>query len=65
MLGADNLGLAHGEGWPICFATTPLAWLLGNCHGAVLLEVCEHHWRNLDEAEQAAHVAALWGGKAV
>ncbi len=23
-LGADNLDLAHSEGWPVCFATTPL-----------------------------------------
>ena len=63
-LGADNLGLAHSEGWPISFATTPLAWLLGNCRGAVLLEVCEAHWRDLDEAVAGAAAAAWWGGEA-
>ncbi len=63
-LGADNLALAHSEGWPICFALTPLAWLQGDCRGAVLLEVCEAHWRNLDEAEDDAHSASWWGGQA-
>ena len=43
-LGDDNLDLAHTEGWPICFATTPLEWLRGNCHGACLLEYCEAAW---------------------
>ena len=64
VLGADNLGLAHSEGWPVTFELTPLAWLLAGCHGSVLLEVCEAHWRNLDEAEQDAHAAAWWGGQA-
>ncbi len=64
VLGADNLDLAHSEGWPICFATTPLSWLQGDCRGAVLLEVCEAHWRAEDEAEEDAHGAAWWGGRA-
>ena len=64
VLGADNLGLAHSQGWPICFELTPLDWLLGNCRGAVLLEVCEAHWRAEDEAEADAHGAAWWGGRA-
>lgn len=64
VLGADYLGLAHSEGWPICFALTPLAWLFGNCRGAVVLEVCEAHWRNLDEAKESARAAAWWGGEA-
>ena len=64
MLGADNLELAHSEGWPITFELTPLAWLLADCRGAVLLEVCEAHWRNLDEAEEDAGAAAWWGGEA-
>lgn len=64
VLGADNLGLAHSEGWPITFELTPLAWLLADCRGAVLLEVCEAHWRAEDEADAGAHVAAWWGGEA-
>ena len=64
VLGADNLDLAHAEGWPICFATTPLDWLRGNCNGAVLLEVCEAHWRSEDEAESARATAEWWGGEA-
>ena len=40
-LGADNLDLAHSEGWPITFELTPLDWLRGGCRGAVLLEGCE------------------------
>ena len=63
-LGADNLALAHSEAWAITFELTPLAWLLGNCRGAVLLEVCERHWRDLDEDDAGAHVAAWWGGRA-
>ena len=50
VLGADNLSLAHSEGWPITFELSPLAWLLANCCGAVLLEVCEAHWGGDDEA---------------
>ena len=64
VLGADNLDLAHTEGWPICFATTPLDWLRGNCHGAVLLELCEARWRAEDEADAAAATAEWWGGEA-
>ena len=64
VLGGDNLLLAHSEAWPICFATTPLDWLRGDCRGSVMLEVCEAHWRNLDEAEEGAAAAAWWGGKA-
>ena len=52
VLGADNLALAHSEGWGITFELTPLAWLRGDCRGACLLEVCEAHWRDLDEAER-------------
>ncbi len=63
-LGADNLDLAHSEGWPICFATTPLDWLRGDCRGAVLLELCEHHWRTEAEAEESARAGAWWGGEA-
>ena len=43
VLGAENLDLAHAEDLPISFATTPLSWLLGDCRGAVLLDVCEAH----------------------
>ena len=64
VLGADNLGLAHEEGWPITFELTPLAWLLANCRGAVLLELCEAHWRGDDEAERGVRTAAWWGGEA-
>ena len=64
VLGADNLDLAHSEGWPICFATTPLDWLRGCCRGAVLLEVCEAHWRTHDEAEKAKATAGWCGGEA-
>ncbi len=46
-LGIDNLDLAHTEGWPICFATTPLEWLRGNCRGACLLGYCEAAWWGL------------------
>ncbi len=63
-LGADNLDLAHSEGWPICFATTPLDWLRGVCRGALLLDLCEAHWRAEDEAEEGARAAAWWGGEA-
>ena len=63
-LGADNLDLAHAEGWPITFELMPLAWLLANCRGAVLLEVCEAHWRNLDEAAATARACTWWGGEA-
>ena len=45
VLGADNLDLAHTEGWPITFETTPLDWLRADCRGAVLLEECEADWR--------------------
>lgn len=64
VLGADNLALAHGEGWPITFELTPLAWLLGNCRGGVLLETCEAHWRDLDDIEADARGGAWWGGEA-
>ena len=64
VLGADNLELAHSEAWPITFELTPLAWLLANCHGAVLLELVEAHWRAEDEAEKGVHTAAWWGGEA-
>ena len=64
VLGADNLGLAHIEGWPITFELSPLAWLLADCRGAVLLDLCWAHWRADDEAEQDASAAAWWGGRA-
>ncbi len=64
VLGADNLDLAHSEGWPITFELTPLAWLLAGCRGAVLLDICEAHWRAEDEAEEGARAAAWWGGEA-
>ena len=41
VLGAENLELAHSEGWPITFETTPLAWLQVGCRGAVILDYCE------------------------
>ena len=63
-LGADNLDLAHSEGWAITFELTPLAWLRGDCRGACLLEVCESHWHSLDEAEQDTRTGAWWGGEA-
>ena len=63
-LGADNLDLAHFEGWPICFALTPLGWLRGECRGAVLLEVCEAHWRTEDEAEKTNAATEWWRGDA-
>ena len=63
-LGADNLDIAHAESWPICFALTPLGWLLGGCRGAVLLEICEGHWRAVDEAEEAKAASGWWGGAA-
>ena len=44
VLGVEHLDLAHVEGWPISFATTPLKWLHGNCHGACLLGYCEAAW---------------------
>ena len=64
VLGADNLDLAHSEGWAICFATTPLDWLRGDCRGTVLLELCEAHWQAVDEAEKAKATAGWWGGEA-
>ncbi len=64
VLGADNLELAHAEGLPISFAMTPLDWLCGDCRGAVLLEICESHWRAEDDADAAAATAAWWGGTA-
>ena len=54
VLGADLLDLAHAEDLPISFATTPLIWLQGNCRGAVLLDICEAHWRGLRDDERAA-----------
>jgi hypothetical protein len=54
VLGADLLDLAHAEDLPISFATTPLDWLRGDCRGAVLLDVCEAHWRGLREDERSA-----------
>ena len=64
VLGADNLDLAHSEGWPITFELTPLAWLQADCRVAVLLELCESHWRAEDEAEKAAATTKWWGGEA-
>ena len=64
VLGAYHLDLAHAEDLPISFAITPLIWLQGNCRGAVLLDICEAHWRALREAEQDEATAAWWGGEA-
>jgi len=64
VLGADNLELAHAEQLPISFALTALDWLRGDCRGAVLLDICEAHWRAEDEAEKADATAAWWGGTA-
>ena len=64
ILGADNLEIAHTEGWPITFELTPLDWLRANCHGAVLLEICESRWRDEDEADAADATAKWWGGEA-
>ncbi len=64
VLGGENLDLAHAEELPISFATTPLDWLRGDCRGAVLLDICEAHWRALDEAEAAAATTQWWGGEA-
>ena len=64
VLGADNLELAHVAELPISFAMTPLDWLRGDCRGAVLLEICESHWRAEDDADAAAATAAWWGGTA-
>ena len=64
VLGADNLELAHVEELPISFATTPLNWLRGDCRGAVLLELCEAHWRAVHEVEKDAATADWWGGEA-
>ena len=43
VLGAENLDVAHAEGLPISFATSPLDWLSGGCRGAVLLDHAEHY----------------------
>ncbi len=64
VLGADLLDLAHAEGLPISFALTPIAWLQGGCIGAVLLEVCEAHWRAVADADAAAATTKWWGGEA-
>ncbi len=64
VLGAFHLELAHTEELPISFATTPLAWLTGDCRGAVLLDVCWEHWRAEDEADAAAATTEWWGGEA-
>ncbi len=64
VLGVHNLELAHSEGWPTTFELTPLAWLLADCRGAVLLELCEAHWRAEDEAGEGECTAGWWGGKA-
>ena len=64
ILGGDNLALAHTEGWAVTFELTPLAWLRADCRGAVLLEICEAHWRAEDEADTAAAASKWWGGEA-
>ena len=61
VLGAENLENAHLEDWPISLATTPLAWLQGDCRGAVLLEHCEACWTNGRLAENEAALRAWWG----
>ena len=64
VLGLENLELAHAQDLPISFAMTPLVWLQGDCRGAVLLDVCEAHFRGLHEAENDAQVVVDWGGPA-
>jgi hypothetical protein len=64
VLGADLLDLAHAEELPISFALTPLSWLQGDCRGAVLLEICEAHWRAVADADTATATTAWWGGQA-
>ncbi len=61
VLGAEHLEVAHTEGWPISFATTPLEWLRGNCHGAVLLDHCEARWTGDQLHEDEAALRAWWG----
>ena len=64
VLGDAHLDLAHAEGWPICFATTPLDWLRGNCRGAVLLGYCEAQWAGGRHREDEAALRAWWGAAA-
>ena len=64
VLGGDLLDLAHVETLPISFALSPLDWLRGDCRGAVLLDICEAHWRAVAEADAAAATADWWGGEA-
>ncbi len=64
VLGAEHLNLAHIEGWPISFATTPLEWLRGNCHGACLLGYCEARWTSSRHHEDEAALRAWWGAAA-
>ena len=59
-LGIDNLDLAHTEGWPISFATTPLDWLRGDCCGAVLLDRCEVGWAGARHCEDEAALQDWW-----
>ncbi len=59
-LGIDNLNLAHTEGWPISFATTPLDWLRGDCRGACLLGLCEARWTTERLAEDQAALQDWW-----
>ncbi len=60
VLGADNLGLAHGEGWPITFELSPLAWLRADCRGAVLPGYCEAQWADGRHREDDAALRAWW-----
>jgi hypothetical protein len=64
VLGAENLDLAHAEGWPITLETTPLGWLQAGCRGAVLLNYCERVWCAEREAEDAESTAIWWRGAA-
>ena len=61
VLGADNLDLAHVEGWPISLHRTPLDWLRAGCCGAVLLDHCEACWAGTRLHEADAELRAWWG----
>ncbi len=64
VLGAEHLDLAHTEGWPISFTTTPPEWLRGNCRGAVLLGYCEAQWAGARHQEDEAALRVWWGAAA-
>ena len=63
-LGAENLDLAHTEGWPISLHLTPLDWLRADCRGTVLLDHCEARWAGSRLREAEAELRAWWGDAA-